>query len=61
MSLPFTDLEVLDPLPSNVAPYNIITINDHVYVVYARQPEPVNTTSSKGEISYVNVFTKNHS
>ena len=55
-TLPFTDLEVLNPLPANVAPYNIVNINGLIYVVYARQPEPINTITNKGEISYVSVF-----
>jgi len=58
-TLPFTDLEVLNPLPSNVAPYNIVNIDEHAYVVYARQPDETGAIPQSFQISYVSIFNKN--
>jgi uncharacterized protein (TIGR03118 family) len=57
-TLPFTDLQVLDPLPVDVAPYNIVNINNLLYVVYTRQPDPTGIVEPSKEISYVSIFNK---
>jgi len=58
LTFPFTDLEVLDPLPIDVAPYNIVNIDKLLYVVYARQPDANGVVEPKKQISYVSIFTK---
>jgi uncharacterized protein (TIGR03118 family) len=57
-ALPFTDLEVLNPLPDNVAPYNIVRIDGLLYVVYAVQTDSSGTVASNVHSSYVSVFNK---
>lgn len=58
-TLPFADLEVLNPLPDDVAPYNITNINGLIYIVYARQPDSSGIVPPFAQISYVSVFNKN--
>lgn len=55
-TLSFADLDVLNPIPTDVAPYNIVNINKHMYVVYTRQPDSTNTINIP--VSYVSVFNK---
>jgi uncharacterized protein (TIGR03118 family) len=57
-TLPFQDLEVLDPLPSDVAPYNIVTFNNYAYVIYARQPDASGNIPLSYQVTYVNIFNK---
>jgi uncharacterized protein (TIGR03118 family) len=57
-TLPFQDLEVLNPLPADVAPYNIINIDDYAFVVYARQPDSTGTVPLTNQITYVSIFNK---
>ncbi len=58
-TLPFVDLEVLNPLPDNVAPYNIINIHNLLYVVYVRQPDGDGVVEPLLEICYVSIFNEN--
>lgn len=36
-TLPFADLEVLNPIPANYAPFNIVNIHNYMFVTYAKQ------------------------
>lgn len=58
-ALPFTDLDVLNPIPNDYGPFNIVTIDDHVYVLYAKQqgPENIHDQPGKGH-GYVSVFNR---
>jgi uncharacterized protein (TIGR03118 family) len=59
LSLPFQDLEVLNPIPTTYAPYNIVNIDDLLYVTYAEQTAPNNTQAQAGSgHGYVSVFNK---
>ncbi len=58
-TLPFTDLEVLNPLPADVAPYNIVNIHDLLYVVYARQPDANGVVEPLLQVCYVSIFNEN--
>lgn len=58
-TLPFVDLEVLNPLPPNVAPYNIVTIDNHAFVVYAKQLDSSGTVPPSEQITYVSIFNIN--
>ena len=59
LSFPFTDLEVLNPIPANYAPYNIVNFCDLLYVTYAEQQGPDNTQDHPGKgHGYVSIFNK---
>lgn len=58
-SLPFEDLDVLNPIPGNYAPYGIVNIHDFLYVTYAEQKGPDNTQDQPGKgHGYVTIFNK---
>ena len=58
-SLPFVDLEVLNPIPSNYGPYGIVNIDDFIYVTYAEQKGPDNTEDQPGKgHGYISIFNK---
>ncbi len=56
--LPFVDLEVLNPLPVDVAPYNIVVIKGFVYVIYARMVDNTGSVPIPYQVTYISIFTK---
>jgi uncharacterized protein (TIGR03118 family) len=56
LTLPFADLEVLNPIPVNYAPFNIVNINNYMFVTYAKQSGiGCNDDPGKGH-GYVSIF-----
>lgn len=55
-TFPFIDLEVLNPIPVNYAPFNIVNINDYMFVTYAQRSGVGNTTVPGKGHGYVSVF-----
>jgi uncharacterized protein (TIGR03118 family) len=59
MALPFTDLDVLNPIPANYGPYGIENIDGFMYVTYAEQKAPANTQDLPGKgHGYISIFNK---
>ncbi len=56
MTLPFVDLEVLNPLPVNYAPFNIVNINNYLFVTYAKQLGIGNMDDPGKGHGYVTIF-----
>lgn len=54
----FNDEDLLDPIPCDYAPYNIVNIGDYLYVTYARQNCDDNQYEFLGTgHGYINIFT----
>lgn len=59
-SFSFTDGCLEDPLPEDYAPYNIVNINDFIFVLYARKNPVINQFEIPGiGHGYINIFTLN--
>lgn len=57
LTFPFVDLGVLNPIPSDYAPFNIVNIDDYMYVTYAKQLNPLNVDDQPGKGNgYVTIF-----
>jgi len=56
-TFPFVDNDTSNPLPSGFAPFNIVYLNNHLYVLYALQLSPANKDDQPGSGNgYVSVF-----
>lgn len=54
----FIDSDAVNPMPSGYAPFNIVLINDLLYVTYALLEAPANVRNRPGQGNgYVSVFT----
>jgi len=56
---PFIDGDPINPIPSNFAPFNIATINNLLYVTYAKQLPPDNHDDERGPGNgFVDIYTQ---
>jgi uncharacterized protein (TIGR03118 family) len=56
----FVDGCIEDPLPEDYAPYNIVNINDFLFVLYAKQNPTMNQIEIPGiGHGFINIFTLN--
>jgi uncharacterized protein (TIGR03118 family) len=53
----FIDPSINDPLPDDYAPYNIVYINNYLYVLYAKQSQHKKCAVIGKGFGFINVFT----
>ena len=59
VDFPFVDGSIINPLPSNFSPFNIVNIGNLLYVTYAPVSQHVGVPLRGQGNGYINIFTQN--